>query len=224
MITTALVCIKGFEQDLLSLLSVDELKKYDLLKHQRRKFSFLSGRAAAKIALNSFFSEKEPADITIKNDIFGKPYSDIDSVSVSISHTDTMGGAVACDREFPIGFDIEKIMSCDISAVESVMTANEKKLPVIIAHRDNTDLYAVIWTAKEALGKLFGIGINTEKSVLEISEIIKSGENYICRFTNFRQLKSFSWSCQEHICTIVCAEKYDLKIIDRSEEVYDIEK
>lgn len=224
MITTALVCIKGFEQSFLSLLSVDELKKYDLLKHQRRKFSFLSGRAAAKIALSSFFSEKELADITIKNDIFGKPYADIDSVSVSISHTDTMGGAVACDMEFPIGFDIEKIRSCDISAVESVMTANEKTLPVIIAHRDNTDLYAVIWTAKEALGKFFGIGINTEKSVLEISEIIKSGENYICRFTNFRQLKSFSWSFQGHICTIVCAEKYDLKIIDRSEEVYDIEK
>ena len=224
MITTSLICVKGFEQPFLSLLSADELRKYDLLKHPHRKFSFLYGRVSAKMALSNFFSKKKFADITIKNDILGKPYADINNVSISISHTDTMGGAAVCDREFPIGFDTEKIRSCDIAAVESMMTANEKMLPAIVTNYDNTDLYAVIWTAKEALGKLLGIGINTENNVLEISKIKKSGENYICRFTNFRQLKSFSWSCQEHICTIVCAEKYDLKIIDRSEKVYDIKK
>lgn len=70
------------------ILSCDEISIYNTLATDKRKKEFLAGRFASKEAI--FKADNSVGcpfnEISVLNDINGKPYSNIDGVMISISH------------------------------------------------------------------------------------------------------------------------------------------
>ncbi len=85
----------------------------------------------------------------------GKPYfKDIDNINFSISHSNCLVGCAFCDKN--IGFDLEKMEFIDIHEFVEVFT--EAELNYIKVSNNPILRFYNLWTQKEALLKLIGLG------------------------------------------------------------------
>ena len=132
-------------------------KKERILKQKIKQNAdnMLVGELLAKTAIKNVFG------IDIKKQKFvlsplGKPHLDNNSgVHFNISHS---GEYVACAvSDKPVGIDIQKIKKFKSKVAERV--CNEKELRQIEESDDKESEFAKIWTQKEAVVKMYGLGI-----------------------------------------------------------------
>lgn len=118
-------------------------------------------------------------DITIYEDENGKPFSSVENIFFSIGHC---GEFAACAvSEKPVGIDIEKIRSINLSVAKKVCTENElnyifrKEKSEIDFCEENPEVlsrFFEIWAKKEAFGKKEGFGIGYKMSETDVSSIL----------------------------------------------------
>ncbi len=164
-------------------LNMPEREVYDAIS-PRRKRQWLNGRIAVKDAIRDFIWERQgkfdffPKELSIKNDEAGKPCvsSHITdtyhhNVQVSIAHKDNY--AVAIVSEKPVGIDIEKIEERSENFVDMTLLDSEVSLikTGTTCASLHDELITRIWTAKEAVSKKMGTGLQGNIKCFVLEEV-----------------------------------------------------
>ena len=151
------------------LLSPREEKLLSGLGIVPRRRKWLLGRIAAKRLVRQVSGEPDLADhqISVLNQPSGEPFVLLEgrggwAFPISISHRSEIGMvAVPMDRLARIGADLETVEPRDAALVRQFFTDEEAAL--VEASGDDRDLVmARIWSAKEAVLKLVGLGLRID--------------------------------------------------------------
>jgi len=151
------------------LLSPREEKLLAGLGHVPRRRKWLMGRAAAKRLVCDMLGEGRVAEkkISVLNQPSGEPFVLIEGKggwgrAVSLSHRSEVGLAAApLDETARIGADIETIEPRDPALVRQFYTDSEAQI-VEAAGKDRDEIVSRIWSAKEAVLKLLGLGLRID--------------------------------------------------------------
>lgn len=127
-------------------LNSEERKLFDGFRNETRRMHWLSYR----VLLKELISEEEYSHVIY--DEYGKPYLQIDSHFLSVTHSGIYSAAIV-SREFPVGIDIEKLHPKIERVIHKFLS--QKEVENIGTEHRLEKLYAY-WGAKEALYKLFG--------------------------------------------------------------------
>lgn len=145
------------------------------LAYLPRRRKWLLGRVAAKRLVRAMADEPvlQVADnaISVLNHPSGAPFVVIEGQGdwprpISLSHRLEVGlAAASLDRAFAIGADVETIEVRDPALVRQFFTAQEAAA-VETGERDV--LVARIWSAKEAVLKVLGLGLRLDTRTVEV--------------------------------------------------------
>ena len=134
-----------------------------------RRRKWLLGRAAAKRLVRemSGLPAVAQANISVLNRPSGEPFVLVEGrgeweYPISISHRSEVGMAAAPEkRHARIGADIETIEPRDLALVRQFFTGGETE--IVEASGENRDVAMTrIWSAKEAVLKLLGLGLRLD--------------------------------------------------------------
>lgn len=142
-----------------SLMSEDKKRRVDRFRFEDDKKRTVAGEMLARQAIAEWCCAT-PESIVFDIKEHGKPYAKDLAVEFNISHS---GNIVMCAvSNSPIGIDIEKIRSVDISVIKRV--CNNDELDYVL--QDNSyKRFFEIWTFKEAYFKCIETGITDFLSV-----------------------------------------------------------
>ncbi len=151
------------------LLSPREEKMLTGLGHVPRRRKWLMGRAAAKRLVRDMLGEGQvpEKEISVLNQPSGEPFVLLEGKGgweypISISHRSEIGMAAApLERSARIGADVETIEPRDPALVRQFYTDAEAAT-VEAAGKDRDDIVARIWSVKEAVLKLLGLGLRID--------------------------------------------------------------
>lgn len=151
------------------LLSPREEKLLAGLGFAPRRRKWLMGRAAAKRLVRDLLGEVQVPEkrISVLNQPSGEPFVLIEGrggwdFPISISHRSEVGMAAApLERTSRIGADIETVEPRDSALVRQFYTDGEATI-VEAAGRDRDEIVSRIWSAKEAVLKLLGLGLRID--------------------------------------------------------------
>ena len=134
-----------------------------------RRRKWLMGRAAAKGLVREMSAGEAVAQnrISVLNQPSGEPFVLIEGKggwgrAISISHRSEVGMAAApLDESARIGADVETIEPRDPALVRQFYTDGEAEI-VEASGKDRDEVVARIWSAKEAVLKLLGLGLRID--------------------------------------------------------------
>ncbi len=196
-----------------AILHPEEMPYYDRLKAEKRRFSYLTGRYTAKLAVAEFVCDPNLSSIHIASGTFDQPvvrYPCAATPAVTLSHCDDFVTAIAHDAGHIMGIDIECIDFSKTHVFKSQITDAETRR----AQHDFDDYrlgYHLIWTAKEALSKALKCGLTVPFRILEIESFTRINTScYLCNYTNFSQYKCYSWLLEHHVLSIALPKKTEL--------------
>ena len=165
-----------------------EDERVDYERHNpRAQRTWLLGRIAAKDAVRRWLWARgaramHPVEVHITNDEQGRPMASLprdvlvahpaaSGLSVSISHTEWVGVAVVSDTD-PIGVDVEPLTPRaprSNAFVDIALTPGEQGLrPDGV---DSDEWVALTWTAKEAVAKAIGTGLQGRPRAFEVEAV-----------------------------------------------------
>jgi acyl transferase domain-containing protein/phosphopantetheinyl transferase (holo-ACP synthase) len=167
-------------------LGEDERADYE--RHNpRAQRTWLLGRIAAKDAVRRYLWDRgarpmHPVEVHISNDDHGRPVASVppdvsaahpaaSALAVSISHTEWIGVAVVSDAG-PIGVDVEPATPRAPRSngfVDIALTPHEQDLRPDGVGPDAW--VALAWTAKEAVAKAIGTGLQGRPRTFEVEEL-----------------------------------------------------
>jgi phosphopantetheinyl transferase len=155
-------------------LTESERAEHDSLGEKARE-DWLYGRIAAKDALRHLLWDQGqgpvyPAQIRIENLADGRPVvrgSPAPDLQVSISHKDGLAVSRAEQGGRP-GIDIERVESRPRKLVDDFLHPSEYAL---LPREDRDQWITRFWSAKEALGKALGTGLNGSPKHLAVTGI-----------------------------------------------------
>jgi len=168
----------NYAENLITLLSDEELNRLDRLKIDNKKAEFLSSRSILRIILSMYLTE-DPNDLSIKYTLTGKPILPDFELQFNVSHSkDFLLCGISLTKR--IGIDIQEIYP--ISSLDRII--NNFFSPTEIQYLrslPSRELYQekffAIWTAKEAYLKAIGEGI--QGSYNQLSTIPDSNDSKI---------------------------------------------
>ncbi len=182
------------------------------MKSSKRQQNFLAGRLAGKNAIQDLFHQ--PIAVDIQKGIFEQPILFSQTpypIGVSISHSNTLAGAIAFEEGHPMGLDLHEIAPKNTKTILTQTTHFEQK---VIEAYPSPDLMATfVWTAKEALSKILRCGLMTSFKLLELSKPREQENTFETEFTHFPQYQATSWVlANQHVATIVYPKKSILSV------------
>lgn len=195
-------------------LHPEELHYLDMVKHEKRKRSYLIGRCSSKKAFMALTGESDPKKVLIKPGVLGQPVITYDSnhnFQVSITHCDNLGAAIGFPEDLPMGIDIERDDPDKTAVLESQMTNEEKEEAKSYTYSYNSML-TIMWTVKESLSKILRTGLTTPFTLLEIGKFELETNHITSYFKYFGQYKAVSFSLGDHICSIVYPKNIELDL------------
>ena len=146
------------ELDEQELLGSDELTRANNFFFQRDRNRFIKDRINLKKILSQYVrSNPKDMDVSIKEN--GKPYLKNSKIEFNISHSEDLSVYAVSKNE--IGVDIEKIR--EIPNIEGIVkyffTEKEAGQVKFSEGKQRNRIFLKIWTQKEAVGKMLGIGL-----------------------------------------------------------------
>ncbi|MDR0429520.1 MAG: 4'-phosphopantetheinyl transferase superfamily protein [Tannerellaceae bacterium] len=144
-----------------------------LLLNKRRPY--IISRIAIKDAIRAYMKEKYgkksyPIEISIEHDENGKPLAkgleEVNGLEISLSHKGNE--SVALVSEKPVGVDIEQIENRSPDFMNLSFTEGELEL---LKDREQAEWSTRFWTAKEAYGKMLGVGLEGNPKKYEIEKV-----------------------------------------------------
>jgi 4'-phosphopantetheinyl transferase len=180
------------------------------LRYLRRQQSFLLGRYAAKLALQSLLKAADPKAIEIGRGVFEQPmisYLSARAPEVTISHCDEIAVALAFPSGHPMGVDIEQIDPDRVATIRSQMSPVEREW-ARSAGADELALSTLIWTAKEALSKALTCGLMSPMEIFNLAEFYPLGlRMWGGLFQNFGQYRFMGWLSRTVAMSVVLPKK-----------------
>lgn len=151
------------------LLSPREEKLLAGLGFLPRRRKWLMGRAAAKCLVRDMLGDGQvpEKEISVLNQPSGEPFVLIEGKGgweypISISHRSEVGMAAApLERTARIGADLETVEPRDPALVRQFYTDGEAQIAEA-AREDRDEIVSRIWSAKEAVLKLLGLGLRID--------------------------------------------------------------
>lgn len=172
----------------ITFLSASELRKLSMMTSDRRRESFLRGRAAAKRAICLGFAGTA-SQWDIASGVFGQPVvsyplSVKPPVHVSISHSSSTGVALSTPATWPAALDVEEIAERNRAALNNQLTQQERKWCDSSKHP--LAAATALWSLKEAASKVLGGGLALDFRllVIEAQQWDTAGEEIKCRFAH----------------------------------------
>lgn len=164
--------LRDFDMGLVarSYLDPEEMGLFSAMaKNPQRQQQWLLGRIAAKDAVRYWLARQQqreemlhPAAFRIENDERGRPlvqgFSEASAApQVSIAHCEDR--AIAIAHGDAVGVDIERIVERDAAFLETFTTPREQVLLLDFSESERHGWIVRLWCAKEAVGKLLGVGV-----------------------------------------------------------------
>lgn len=187
------------EELIVQLLNEGELTRRDSFEHARRRDSYTHGRLAAKIALQSHWSEIDPRLISIESGIFEQPIlsnvvgENVSNLGVSISHSDRLAAALIFHRGHPMGIDVDLPSEDDVGPVLDGLDRETREMCATIG-LSKRDTASLLWVARESLAKTLTTGMMTPLDIYAPSEITHKVDHYVLGYRNFAQYQTYVWS------------------------------
>lgn len=190
--STALVLsgadLEQFDPALLAryFLSVDEMSAFkNLERFPQRQRQWLYGRVAAKDAVRLWAVEQQqgemlhPAAFEISSDERGRPFIKPSALLaspplLSISHSENRAIAIAHERD--VGIDLERIGARQANVVEAFASSKEREAISNFPSQERDAWITRLWCAKEAVGKLLGVGLEGKPLSLQAIEMTEDGK------------------------------------------------
>ncbi|MCE5294804.1 MAG: 4'-phosphopantetheinyl transferase superfamily protein [Chlamydiales bacterium] len=186
-------------------LHAEELAVFKDLKYEKRQHSYLLGRYVAKLALKHTFIGQDLGRVFVAPGIFNFPvvYGLQEKIQISLAHSEHFSAALVFPEAYPMGIDLEIEDAVNGEVIHSHLTKHEKLLYTNELNIDTTRFVFVLWTAKEALGKVLKTGLTTPLNILEIKSIKVVRNGFQCLFTNFPQYQAFTCINQPVVVSMV---------------------
>jgi phosphopantetheinyl transferase len=163
-------------------LSEDEMRRFgDLGRFPDRQRQWLLGRIVAKDAARSWIARRagsamaHPAAVAVEVDENGSPIIAGFAAPPKLSIAHCEDRAVAAAQSQSVGVDIERIATRDAAFLETIATVQERDLLEAFSQSERDEWITRLWCAKEAVGKLLGVGIVGLPQSLEASRLEKTG-------------------------------------------------
>lgn len=158
------------------LFSASEARRYECMKFELRRKSFIAGRRAAKHLLMNCVPELRgcsAAQISIENRESGAPYALLNSRELpgvlSISHSGDAAAAVYTSKSsIQIGVDLETIATRAQSFLQTYFTQSELEWVFSVKEEDQALISTLIWSAKEAVLKALQTGLRVDTREIAI--------------------------------------------------------
>lgn len=193
-----------------------ELERYSRYTSEVRSKSYLLGRYCAKKAIGRFGNITDLNYIHIESGIFRQPVVQSPyslNVSLSISHSDNSGIAIAYPESHPMSIDIEGIEEEKAATINDQLTGKEKEFIQAIQERPAL-MNTILWTSKECLGKVLKTGLTTHLEIFEIDSVKISAEGvFTCTFKNFVQYHTCSMVYKEKVITVLAPKKTQMSFL-----------
>ena len=161
------------EEFYLSSLSSDERQRADKLRFPEHRRRFLLARGNLRKLLGSYL-DKEPQDIVIRYERFGKPYlsneSNHGNINFNLSHSgDYALYAITYGRQ--LGIDIEYIRPVDkaLKIIERFFSDEEREYYENEPREKKIEAFFKLWCRREAYTKAIGRGFNLPASDICVS-------------------------------------------------------
>ena len=178
-------------------LSANETQQAAGFQFAAKKQSFLLGRLAAKRALGALLGEPDLRQIEIHAGFYGQPlvrHPRAGSAEVTVSHSHGLAVALAYPADIPMGIDLETISAVSAATIIGELEASPPELTwLATGGMDDATACCVLWTAREALGKSFRIGLNSPLGILALSDIRAGGDGaWTGSYLNFPRCQCLS--------------------------------
>lgn len=177
--------IAGFDMPLIArhYLHMDEMAAFTGKSGTPpRQLQWLLGRIAAKDAVRAWSAQHgdaeeklHPAAFVIESNAKGQPLvskwpdNALPIPTVSIAHCEDQAIAVAHGGS--MGVDIERIADHDADFLKAMSSESERTLLAAFSGPELQEWITRLWCAKEAFGKLLGIGVNEAPQRFEAQAI-----------------------------------------------------
>jgi len=180
-----------------------------------KRESFLLGRLAAKRALGALLEEPDLRRIKIRAGIYGQPiigHPHAEAVDVTVSHSHGLAVALAFPAACPIGIDLETVAAVQAPTILGELGASPPELAWLVSSGvDEATACCVLWTAREALGKSFKLGLNSPLGILALGEIRGTGERqWAGSYLNFPQCRCLSRSADGRVLSLALPKDAEL--------------
>lgn len=171
-------------------LNEEEKKHYDSLLLNKKK-DYLISRIALKDNVRKYIETKYgkkyfPIEINIQYDANNKPsiygLKEASEIEISLAHKGTNSVSIVSKK--PVGIDIEIIEERETNFLDYILTNREKKL---LKDKNVNEWSTRFWVAKEAYGKMLGVGLKGNPKQYEIQKI--EGEDLIICNTMIKTIK-----------------------------------
>ncbi len=189
-----------------------EKKKIKNISLFEGKKKFMASRFICKIALQNMEPKIKMKKTAIKNGIFTYPIIHTclnNPYEVSITHTKSHICALVFQSGHPMGIDLEEKKQKE-KIYKRILTKNE--LDLIKQQKEETEVVManILWSIKEAVSKTLRCGFTTPYKIWEVSKMKKKENKYESFFTNFFQLKAYSFNFDENVLSICLPKKTNL--------------
>ncbi|MBQ8001503.1 MAG: 4'-phosphopantetheinyl transferase superfamily protein [Ruminococcus sp.] len=165
--------------------------KADRYKQEADKRCCVFADMLLREMLGEYFCIESPEFYT---DEKGKPHLKGDTVHFSISHS---GDYIACAAgSAPVGIDIEKIRTVELSLIKRVCTDEELSY-VLSGNNADCERFLQVWCAKEAYLKYTGQGLSGGLKSITVAD--KAG----IKSNPLPHLKLEAFSTEEYVCAII---------------------
>ncbi|REC60774.1 hypothetical protein DRF65_19385 [Chryseobacterium pennae] len=194
------------------LLSGKEEKEYHHFRFEKRKISYILGRASAKLAISNLLPDIQSSSISIGHGVFGFPVVTglSENIRVSISHCSNLGVALAFPEEHPVGIDIEQIDFKKTDLIKQFVTLDDRNCFPGITEAEEAFMH---WSAMEALSKILNTGLTLDFKFLTLNKSRPlTNDVWECHFKNFSQYKGIMFKTVTHVCSVVIPAKSEMEL------------
>jgi phosphopantetheinyl transferase/NAD(P)-dependent dehydrogenase (short-subunit alcohol dehydrogenase family)/3-hydroxymyristoyl/3-hydroxydecanoyl-(acyl carrier protein) dehydratase len=165
--------VKNDPKYLDNFLHTDERTNYKSLTIEKRRYEWVAGVIAIKKALVKINPNIQLNEVKIEKNVLGKPFIQLKNkkpIFLSITHSNGFAVGIV-DPYNNTGIDLEFKKKRDKSFVEELISSREQEFIKKQQKEINEELLTKIWTAKEAVSKVLGVGLNIDLHDLIISKI-----------------------------------------------------
>lgn len=181
-----------------------------------RRQTFLLGRLAAKAAVGAYLAESDWTRLELTHGVFGQPlvnYPVSNDVEVSLSHSGGRAVALAFPRECPMAIDMETVDHDRAATVKSELQfLPEEREWIKSAAVDERAAYVLLWTVREALGKVLRCGLTCPLELLAVDQVKPVADGlWESSYRNFSQFKCLSWMRADLVVSLTLPKMTDFQ-------------
>ncbi len=207
-------------QDLLPLLTKEEMTRAGSFRQQADATRFLTGRLITKKLLG-YYGLIRPSSIVIQSGAKGKPvaYSNMQAVLPSFNISHSGNKVLVAVSNDPVGIDIEQVKNTELEMLAAAVFSSQE-LHLFRTAGNSSHMFYQLWTRKEALLKNVGVGLLDDLRSIDVSRKVDTG--FAQAFTH-EELALLGFTLHEedelYFASVCYSKKKPLRFIELTNEL-----